>query len=458
MSCAKTGGRIIIIGAGPTGLGAAYRLKMLGYKNWAIYEKEDRIGGLSSSFQDEKGFTWDIGGHVMFSNIENFNHLVDALMGNDFISHERESWIRMMERWIPYPFQNNIRHLPREAVVHCLLGLIRAQRGTRQISNFEDWIFQTFGEGIAERFMLPYNFKVWAFPPSTMAYGWISERISPVNIENILKSVIMDLDDTEWGPNNRFKFPLHGGTGGFFKSFRPFVEENLHYRRQPESIDLDSRVVKFDDGKAEHYDTLVNTIPIDLFVQLLSSQKEDTAMLRDRAGTLAHNGVYIIGIGLKKRMDNSKCWVYFPEEDIPFYRMTYFSHYSHNNVPQGDTATYNSLMCEVAFSPYKSVQESEVINSTIQGLITAGILGEDDINKIISTWQYKADYAYPIPTIGRDETLRAIQTVLERNRIYSRGRFGAWKYEIGNMDHSVMMGMEVVNRILLKTQEKIWNL
>ena len=62
--------RIIIIGAGPTGLGAAYKMKELGYENWAVYEKEEYIGGLSSSFKDEKGFTWDIGGHVMFSGDE----------------------------------------------------------------------------------------------------------------------------------------------------------------------------------------------------------------------------------------------------------------------------------------------------------------------------------------------------------------------------------------------------
>jgi len=454
----KSEGRIIIIGAGPTGLGAAYRLKMVGYENWAIYEKEDRIGGLSSSFLDGQGFTWDIGGHVMFSNMDDFNKLVDALLGDDFISHDRESWIRMMGRWIPYPFQNNIRHLPRDAVLHCLLGLIQAQQGTSRIANFEDWILKTFGQGIAEHFMLPYNFKVWAFPLSKMAYGWIAKRISLVSIERILKNVIMNLDDTDWGPNNRFKFPLHGGTGGFFNSFTPFVQEKLHYQRQPERIDLDSRVIRFDDGKAEHYNTLVNTSPLDQFVQLLDSKIEDTDMLREQAVNLEHNGVYIIGIGLKKRMDVTKCWVYFPEEDIPFYRMTYFSNYSPNNVPQGDTAIFSSLMCEVSFSPYKSVLEAEVISRTILGLITVGILEEDDKNRIVSIWKHKVDYAYPIPTIARDNILRKIQTVLERNGIYSRGRFGAWKYEIGNMDHSVMMGMEVVNRTLFETREKIWNL
>ncbi len=458
MSGLESKGRIIILGAGPTGLGAAYRLKLLDYKNWAIYEKEDRIGGLSKSYKDDKGFTWDIGGHVMFSNMDDFTTIVDALLGNDAISHERESWIRMMGRWIPYPFQNNIRHLPREAALQCLMGLIQSQQEKTSVSNFEEWIIQSFGHGIAKHFMLPYNFKVWAFPPSTMAFDWIAERVSLVSIERILKNVIMDIDDTGWGTNKRFKFPRYGGTGGFFNSFEPFVQNNLHCRQIPERIDLETRIIYFNNGKTEHYDTLISTAPLDLFVRLLHSRKEDINMLRDQAGNLAHNSVYVIGFGLKKYMAGTKCWVYFPEEQIPFYRMTYFSHYSPHNVPQGDTATYSSIICEVSFSPYRSVSESEVMASTIQGLFSAGILGENDRDRIVSTWQYKVDHAYPIPTVGRDDALRKIQTVLERNRIHSRGRFGAWKYETGNMDHSVMMGMEVVDRIFFEKPEQVWSL
>ena len=394
----------------------------------------------------------------MFSGNPKFNDLVEELMGSNCLHHNRESWIRMMSRWVPYPFQNNLRHLPRESVLQCLLGLISAQMNLKKVTHFEDWILQTFGSGIARHFMLPYNSKVWAYPPATMDYTWITERVSVIPIERILKNVIMNEDDTEWGPNNQFKFPLHGGTGGFFNYFEPFVEKNIHFLHQPETIDMDGQTIVFNNGKTEHYDVLINTIPLDRFSTLLHSRKEDTLQLQQRAGCLSHNSVYIIGIGLKKLMDTTKCWVYFPEENIPFYRMTYFSHYSPNNVPGGDTATYSSLMCEISFSPHKSVTEDDVIPSTIQGLIAAGVLTEADKNRIVSTWLHKVDYAYPIPTLKRDNALNDIQSVLERNQIHSRGRFGAWKYEIGNMDHSVMMGIEIVNRILLDMQEQIWQL
>src|SRR5436190_14349180 len=121
--------RIVIIGAGPTGLGAAYRLKELGYKNFHMYERSSHLGGLASSFTDAKGFTWDIGGHVMFSHYTYYDTCFDTLMGSEFTLNDRESWVRMMDRWVPYPFQNNVRYLPKQAAFECLAGLVKAQSG-----------------------------------------------------------------------------------------------------------------------------------------------------------------------------------------------------------------------------------------------------------------------------------------------------------------------------------------
>ena len=105
--------RIVIIGAGPTGLGAGYRLRELGYRDFLILEARDRVGGLASSETSPNGFTYDIGGHVLFSHYEYFDRLFDKLMGDEYQELRREAWIWMCDRFLPYPFQNNIRYLPR---------------------------------------------------------------------------------------------------------------------------------------------------------------------------------------------------------------------------------------------------------------------------------------------------------------------------------------------------------
>ena len=137
----------------------------------------------------------------------------------------------MAGRYIPYPFQNNIKYLPREHVLECLLGLIEAQREPRSSDNFEEWINATFGAGIAQHFMLPYNYKVWAHPPAMMSKQWMAERVSVVDTDRVLRNVILDQDDISWGPNNKFKYPLHGGTGGIYQAFMPYVEPELHLNK-----------------------------------------------------------------------------------------------------------------------------------------------------------------------------------------------------------------------------------
>ena len=88
---------IVILGAGPTGLGAAYHMNKLGYTNWQLYERNSYIGGLSASFKDPKGFVWDVGGHVLFSHYKYFDRVVNQALDNSFYEHIRESWIRILE-------------------------------------------------------------------------------------------------------------------------------------------------------------------------------------------------------------------------------------------------------------------------------------------------------------------------------------------------------------------------
>src|SRR3954462_9862551 len=119
-----TNPKLVIIGAGPTGLGAAHRLRERGYDAVVVLEANDYVGGLATSFTDEAGFTYDIGGHVMFSHYEYYDELVEKLMGGDYTELDREAWVWMEDRFIPYPFQNNIRSLEPKTVYECVQGLV----------------------------------------------------------------------------------------------------------------------------------------------------------------------------------------------------------------------------------------------------------------------------------------------------------------------------------------------
>jgi protoporphyrinogen oxidase len=448
--------KIAIIGAGPTGLGAAYRLHELGYDNWVLYEKSAHVGGHSSSHVDDHGFVWDEGGHVIFSHYPYFDKIVDEMLGREENHLVRESWIVKGDSWIPYPFQNNLRYLPKPEQISCLLGAAQAAANgkPRDAANFRDWILATFGNGIAEAFMFPYNSKVWTTPLEQMSKSWMAERVALLDFRRMLENVLYERDDVGWGPNSKFRFPRHGGTGEIYRRMVQRFPEKVKTGKELVAVDEKQRRISFADGSGDTYDVLISTVPLDLLVGMLQSKD---SRLVDAAADLSHNNLLVIGLGLEKKIETSKCWIYFADPEMPCYRATHFSHYSAMNVPGGNTERYSSLMCEVSYRADELPEPTKVIGQVIAGLIRAGVLEEADRGRIVSRYHRCVPYSYPIPTLGRDQALSILQPALADRGIYSRGRFGAWLYEIGNMDHSVMMGVEAVNHFLAGEKEIVFH-
>jgi protoporphyrinogen oxidase len=441
--------RILIIGAGPTGLGAGYRLQELGHDDWRCYEASDHVGGLASSVTSN-GFVYDTGGHVMFSHYEYFDRLVDKMLGDAYNEISRESWIWMQDRWVPYPFQNNLRHLDSESIVECVLGLANGRGNPDEARNFRDWTLAVFGEGIARQFMFPYNWKVWAHPLEMMDKQWIAERVAVVDLEQTLRNILSDADDSRWGPNATFKFPLRGGTGGLYEPFVPYVQLNLSLNTRVEQIDTVRKVVRLSDGSEDRYDVLLNTMPL---TELMPRLADAPDAVNASARRLSWSSGLFVGLGIARPCPSDKCWIYFPEDNAPFYRITYLSNYSPYMAPdQG----HFSIITETSASIWKSEDRDTIVDRTVQGLINTRILEESDRNRIVDRTLIEVSYAYPTPTIERDPALAMLQPFLMERDIYSRGRFGAWLYEIGNMDHSVMQGVEFVNHVLLGEPEETW--
>lgn len=442
----EQGVKCVIIGAGPTGLAAAFQLEKTKVP-WALFEAREHAGGLAASFHAD-GFTWDLGGHVIFSHYRCFDNMLDSLLDRaEWLHHERRAFIRILDRWVPYPFQNNIRHLPEREMRECLAGLEKARVGVgaEAPEHFEQWISRNVGDGIARLFMLPYNSKVWACAPRVLSASWLGDRVAVPDVERIRRNIAQGTDDVAWGPNNMFRFPVSGGTGEVWRRLAAGLPaEKIHYGHEMTGIDTSRRRVSFRNGHVEPYDVLVNTSPLDKFVEAAG-----LAEIASSTADLIHTSVHVVGVGLIGRSVEArdKCWLYFPEREYPFYRTTVFSNYSAANVPEG----CYSLMAEVSESAAEPVDANTVAERCIEGLRRCGLIEAD--GKVVHVWQRRLEYAYPVPSLRRDDALNAILPALEKLSIYSRGRFGAWKYEVGNMDHSFLQGIELANRIAYDTPE-----
>jgi len=443
--------RVVVIGAGPTGIGAAHRLRERGLDDYVVLEASDDVGGLGRSFVDGAGFTHDVGGHVLFSHYPYYDRVVDAALADGYTEIDRDAWVWTEGRFVRYPFQHSIKDLPPSTALECVMGLIEAERQPPSApTNFAEWMEQTFGAGITKHFMRPYNFKVWATPAELMGFGWIAERVSPVDAESVLRSIIYDEAPRPWGPNDRFRYPLRGGTGALWANVARPVLDHVELRRAVVGVDPSERVVHTADGRHEPYDLLLNSTPLH---RLVASTEGVPDAVRGAAAALEWSGSHIVGVGLDRPAGTAKNWIYFPEPAVPFYRVTYLSNYSPFMTPAPDQTL---LLAEISRSRYKLTDSETVVDEVIDGLIQAGLMTEADRGVVVSRWLHSPDTTYPVPTIGRDAALATIQPWLGAHDIWSRGRFGAWLYEIGNMDHSFMQGVEWVDHVLDGAAETTW--
>jgi protoporphyrinogen oxidase len=444
--------RILIIGAGPTGVSAAWRLQEHGHRNWRLLEAGASAGGLASSVVDDAGFTWDLGGHVLFSHWRYFDNLMREALGDAWVEHEREAWVWMRQRWIPYPLQNNIWRLPPDELMRCLEGLLELQRNGRPHAapaSFAEWLQRAFGRGLCDAFMYPYNMKVWAYPPDRLGTGWMGERVATVDLLRVLGNLVHRRDDVSWGPNATFRFPLHGGTGAIWRALAAQLpQENIAYHARVVAVESRTKRVHLADGSVESYDHLVSSMPLDQLLAAVSDAPE----LAEHADRFVYSASHIVGIGFDGQPPadlRTKCWMYFPEPDVPFYRATVFSNYSPNNVARPGEQW--SLMAEISESPVKPVDSAGVIDDVVRGFKHAGFV--DDRTPIATRWHRRLPRGYPTPWLERDHVLGVVLPELEQRAILSRGRFGAWRYEVSNQDHSSLQGVEAIDRILLGTTE-----
>ena len=222
--------------------------------------------------------------------------LLEQALGDHWVEHQREAWVWMRERWIPYPFQNNIWRLPDDELVRCLTGLVEVHRAatTRRPPISASGCGGRSATGLCETFMYPYNRKVWAYPPSELGVGWMGERVATVDLARILTNVVERKDDVSWGPNATFRFPLRGGTGAIWTS----IASQLPYERislctRVAGIDTAARRVICDDGTTIAYDRLISTMPLDQLLGCLT----DCPELTDLASQFVYSSSHIVGVG-----------------------------------------------------------------------------------------------------------------------------------------------------------------
>lgn len=359
---------------------------------------------------------------------------------------------------------------PKDDQVRFVEGLIDAALEAR-VSNtkpkdFDEWILRQMGVGIADAFMRPYNYKVWAVPTTDMQCQWLGERVAAPNVKLVTSNVIQGKTAGNWGPNATFRFPARDGTGGIWTAVAatlPDEKKRFGKKGAIKAVNADKKEVLMEDGTIIAYKKFVNTMNVD---QLAERMADD--QLIESCKKLYYSSTHVIGVGVRGERPErigDKCWLYFPEDNCPFYRATIFSNYSPYNQPQPDvklptqqladgsepqtsdaqSGPYWSIMLEVSQSTKKPVDEVNLLKDCIQGLVNTEMLKPSD--EIVSTYHRKFDHGYPTPALERDGALKEILPYLQGKDIYSRGRFGSWKYEVGKVSVLLLFSVLTISKL-----------
>ncbi|KAJ3480460.1 hypothetical protein NLG97_g8066 [Lecanicillium saksenae] len=309
---------VLVIGAGPTGLGAAKRLQQLNSASWHIVDANETPGGLASTDVTPEGFLYDVGGHVIFSHYKYFDDCLNEALpaAEDWYEHKRNAFCRYKNRWVPYPFQNSIAALDENEQARCLEGAIEASLRARgrdpadKPKNFDEWNLRNIGEYVTENFMRPYNFKVWAIPTTMMNATWLGERVAAPDLKQLTADVVQNKVAKPWGPNSTFRFPARGGTGGIWIAVANTLDKertSFGEHATVTDVDADAKQATLKDGTVIKYGSLISTMAVDHLAQTMGDSR-----LQEMCKALFYSSTNVIGIGIRGERPGrigDKCWV-----------------------------------------------------------------------------------------------------------------------------------------------------
>jgi protoporphyrinogen oxidase len=425
---------LVILGAGLAGLSAAYHLK----HGYTLFEKEQEPGGMARSIYRE-GYTFDYDGHLLHFRNEYTFRLVSEFLNGNMAGHKRDSWIYSKGVFTRYPFQANFYGLPKDVVKDCLVGLIKAKLSSRgktdSNGNFANWLLKTFGEGIVKHFMVPYNRKFWTVELAELTCEWLDGFVPVPNLEDTVIGAISD-NIKSYGYNSRFWYPIKGGMFELIKCFSERIR-NIYLSKKAVTIDQYRREIIFEDATIKRFKNLVTTIPLPELSNILVNLPDE---VRQAFSMLRWTSIFVVNLGIKNESLSERHWVYYPEEDLIFYRIGFPGNFSADVAPPKRTSMY----VEIAYSNEKKIDKDNVISKAISDLKKIGLISSESDIEICLPMDIK--YGYIIYDSNRKYAVQVVKDYLERFGIYSIGRYGSWKYM--SMEDVILEGKELAEKLL----------
>lgn len=430
--------RFGIIGAGPSGLTMAMFLKY----PYEVLEKENFPGGHASSFKD-KGFTFDHGPHIIFAVSPQNKPYLDfmiATLGKNIHQCKRNNKIFYKGRLIKYPFENDLKSLPLEDNFQCLYYYLYNPYKKRYAcpKNLKQWFLKNFGKGICEKYLFPYNEKVWNIPVQKLSMLW-SQRIPNPPQVDIIKSAI-GFETEGYKRQLYYYYPLKGGYQTISEAWAKKVRVIYNFNVK-KIIKTDKNTFVVTDGKIKReYDYLISTIPIHELIKI--TNLEIPKKVRQAVRNLIVNPMLSVSFGIRGEDNNKFTAVYFPDKDFLVNRINFPKTFSPYNTPKNHYSIQADITCKKNSLVLKQ-SDNEIIKYVKDNLIRKKIIPKDD--KIIYEKLIRRKYSYVVYDRNYEKNTKVVRKWFPSQGIHLVGRFSYFEYV--NVDGVIARSLEIASNI-----------
>jgi protoporphyrinogen oxidase len=409
--------RVGILGGGISGIALAAHLD----EDVDILEKSERIGGLCATIEEE-GFTFDAAGpHIMFSKNKDVLNLMTSVLGDNVHQNRRENRIYFKGKLVKYPFENDLAALPKEDNFECIYGYIVNPHANETPQSLAQWSYVTFGEGISDKYFIPYNEKIWNYDANKIGLEFVA-RIPKPPMEDVLKSAV-GISTEGYLHQLYYSYPTRGGFEAIVKAFAKRVKGDVITSWPVALVEkvADGWRVVSASGDERLYDELVSTLPIH---ELLKVWKDAPQAAHDEAAKLRYNSLINVLIGCSSDPGHNFTALYVPDRELLFHRLSFPKAFGSECVPPGGS----SIMAEITSNAGDGIWElpdEQIIDRVIDEIEKIGFV---DRASIVYKRVARFLYGYPVYDLEYRKNVTAMREAVAATGLRLLGRFAQFDY------------------------------